>query len=255
MILRRFMQHVDEQNWFAVWIDVVVVVVGIFLGLQVTDWNDMRKGREVEKRYIERLVESTERNISTLDGAISTNQSLLVNQLDVYRIQTTKSLSTDEESRLRKQMVAMAFWRAVTLDSGLLDTLTTSGDLTMIRNETIQDQITELRAGIRDLDRQLDYYRGWWLEILNVELLEGKLIASIEPGGNVFSGGLTPDEVQRSLNHYALSADIQTLQSDRMISNSAAMLGPRTNFLGSLKGLRDDFESFRATLAEETSSW
>ena len=35
MLLRRFMQHVKEQNWFAVGLDVIVVIVGIFLGLQV----------------------------------------------------------------------------------------------------------------------------------------------------------------------------------------------------------------------------
>ena len=38
MILRRFMQHVKEQNWFAVGLDVIVVIVGIFLGMQVQKW-------------------------------------------------------------------------------------------------------------------------------------------------------------------------------------------------------------------------
>ena len=33
MILRRFTKHLSEQNWFAVWLDVIVVVVGIFLGM------------------------------------------------------------------------------------------------------------------------------------------------------------------------------------------------------------------------------
>ena len=45
MILRRFMQHIKGQNWFAVGLDVVVVIVGIFLGMQVTEWNEERKER------------------------------------------------------------------------------------------------------------------------------------------------------------------------------------------------------------------
>ena len=40
MILRRFTQHIKEQNGFAVGLDIIVVVVGIFLGMQVTEWND-----------------------------------------------------------------------------------------------------------------------------------------------------------------------------------------------------------------------
>ena len=46
MLLRRFMEHVKEQNWFAVGLDVLVVIVGIFLGMQVTEWNEERKERE-----------------------------------------------------------------------------------------------------------------------------------------------------------------------------------------------------------------
>ncbi len=40
MILRRVMEHVREQNWTAIGIDFVIVVVGVFLGIQVSNWNE-----------------------------------------------------------------------------------------------------------------------------------------------------------------------------------------------------------------------
>ena len=55
MILRRFTKHVTDQNWFAVGVDVLVVITGIFLGLQVTDWNEARKNRGAERDYLQRL--------------------------------------------------------------------------------------------------------------------------------------------------------------------------------------------------------
>ena len=55
MILRRFMKHTSEQNWFAVGLDVIVVIVGIFLGMQVSEWNDQRKQHQVELKYLQRL--------------------------------------------------------------------------------------------------------------------------------------------------------------------------------------------------------
>jgi len=55
MILRRFTKHITDQNWFAVGLDVIVVVVGIFLGMQVTDWNEQRKEKILHQLYIERL--------------------------------------------------------------------------------------------------------------------------------------------------------------------------------------------------------
>jgi hypothetical protein len=42
MILRRIPEHVKAQNWFAVGIDFFIVVVGVFVGLQVSNWNDRR---------------------------------------------------------------------------------------------------------------------------------------------------------------------------------------------------------------------
>ena len=56
MILRRFMEHIRDQNWFAVGLDVLVVVVGIFLGLQVTNWNEEKKYQENADAYIDRIV-------------------------------------------------------------------------------------------------------------------------------------------------------------------------------------------------------
>ncbi|PAP75445.1 hypothetical protein [Rubrivirga marina] len=42
MILRRVAQHVQDQNWTAVAIDFVIVVVGVFLGIQLGNWNTAR---------------------------------------------------------------------------------------------------------------------------------------------------------------------------------------------------------------------
>ena len=49
MIQRRFTEAITSQNWIVVFIEVLVLVVGIFIGLQVDDWNQTRKDR-VEER-------------------------------------------------------------------------------------------------------------------------------------------------------------------------------------------------------------
>ena len=42
MLLRRITEHVKAQNWTAVALDFVIVVVGVFIGIQVSNWNDSR---------------------------------------------------------------------------------------------------------------------------------------------------------------------------------------------------------------------
>jgi hypothetical protein len=55
MILRRFIKHISSENWFAVGLDVIVVVVGIFLGMQVTEWNQGRHAANLEQQYLQAL--------------------------------------------------------------------------------------------------------------------------------------------------------------------------------------------------------
>jgi hypothetical protein len=55
MILRRLSDHVKHQNWFAVGLDFVIVVTGVFIGLQVSNWNDSRETRQRAAVFSERL--------------------------------------------------------------------------------------------------------------------------------------------------------------------------------------------------------
>jgi len=42
-----------EQNWFTVVLEILSVVIGIFIGLQVDDWNERRKEQRVADAYHE----------------------------------------------------------------------------------------------------------------------------------------------------------------------------------------------------------
>jgi len=71
MILRRFMLHVKEQNWFAVGLDVIVVIVGIFLGLQVQSAYEERQAQEEEGRIVGYMIADMESSLDYLDQSIS----------------------------------------------------------------------------------------------------------------------------------------------------------------------------------------
>ncbi len=42
MILRRFAEALKQQNWTAIAIEFVLLVLGVFLGIQVSNWNAER---------------------------------------------------------------------------------------------------------------------------------------------------------------------------------------------------------------------
>lgn len=65
MFLRRITEHVKTQNWTAVGLDFVIVVVGVFIGIQVSNWNDARALREREQVYLEQLLIDLESDRAT----------------------------------------------------------------------------------------------------------------------------------------------------------------------------------------------
>ncbi|MEX2529704.1 MAG: hypothetical protein WD960_02940 [Gemmatimonadota bacterium] len=54
-MLRRITRHVREQNWAAIGIDFVIVVVGVFIGLQAQQWNESRAERARERLLLGEL--------------------------------------------------------------------------------------------------------------------------------------------------------------------------------------------------------
>ena len=55
MILRRVIEHVKTQNWTAVALDFVIVVMGVFLGIQLGNWNEARAHRAAERAYLSQM--------------------------------------------------------------------------------------------------------------------------------------------------------------------------------------------------------
>jgi hypothetical protein len=46
LILRRIVEHMRQQHWTAVFIELAIVVFGVFIGLQANNWNEARLERQ-----------------------------------------------------------------------------------------------------------------------------------------------------------------------------------------------------------------
>lgn len=84
MLLRRITEHAKNQNWFAVALDFLIVVVGVFVGIQVANMNEARafKAKETEllfelRRELETSVRVTNQKRDAFAQVVSAgNRSL-----------------------------------------------------------------------------------------------------------------------------------------------------------------------------------
>ncbi|WOJ96097.1 hypothetical protein R0137_12705 [Congregibacter brevis] len=49
-----------NQNWFAIWIDLIIVIVGVFIGMEIANWYQDQSDRVGAQRLITRLEEDFE---------------------------------------------------------------------------------------------------------------------------------------------------------------------------------------------------
>jgi hypothetical protein len=57
MVIRRIREHVGAHDWFAVLVDVGIVVLGVFIGTQVSNWNEDRLDSARAANLRERLID------------------------------------------------------------------------------------------------------------------------------------------------------------------------------------------------------
>lgn len=73
MILRRVISHVRDQEWTAILLDFVIVVVGVFIGIQVSNWNQERVDRDLAGRYVVQLSDDIRADIRDVETGIETS--------------------------------------------------------------------------------------------------------------------------------------------------------------------------------------
>lgn len=67
MILRRIADAVRKHDWFTVAVETLIVVLGVFIGLQVNNWNEARGERAREKIHLASLVQDIQNDITDID--------------------------------------------------------------------------------------------------------------------------------------------------------------------------------------------
>jgi hypothetical protein len=140
MLLRRFKDHVISENWFAVVLDLAVVVVGLFIGLQVDNWWGAQKDAQLESAYLLEIQEDFEANKSDLESKILDTEQVIRDMIVLHAQSSLEepSLSSTELNKRFSSINRMPTFRLV---SRAYANLTGSGDLKLIQNRRLKNAL------------------------------------------------------------------------------------------------------------------
>jgi hypothetical protein len=69
MILRRLTANLRAQNWTAITLEFLIVVIGVFIGTQVSNWNQERNERRETERMLEQFLPELQTQVEFFDAA------------------------------------------------------------------------------------------------------------------------------------------------------------------------------------------
>lgn len=96
MLFRRVLQHVKDQNWTAVGVDFLIVVIGVFVGLQVSNWNDTRIERQLGREYVERLIFDLRYDLRANRSLARYHEEVLKNVVEADRLLANPDSDAEE---------------------------------------------------------------------------------------------------------------------------------------------------------------
>lgn len=192
MILRRLTTAVRKQDWFTVMVETLIVVFGVFIGLQVANWNDARTDRAREAIYIIGLAQDVRSDIADIDE-INRVSTLRMSAMDYLIEAATSEPLPDgfDSARGRIQIepspryeatdpntVGVAIFILTTLDGNRLtyETMINTGGIGIIHDDAL---VREIQTYYANVDKALSFEES--LEINRVKLVDAQQHAGLSP--------------------------------------------------------------------------
>ena len=143
MIVRRMTQALREQNWTTILIEFVLLVLGVFLGIQAANWNEQRVENERAQAYLERI----RGNLETDMQSIARREAFWREVID-YGKQAIHYAETGEKVDGSAWKTVLAFyqasqlWQWVPADATYQE-MRSGGELGLIRDQTLREALSQ----------------------------------------------------------------------------------------------------------------
>lgn len=154
---RKIREKLLSKNQFSTYFlyaigEIVLVVIGILIALQINNWNDLKKERKIEKQYLEALRSEFATNLEKLEGSIASCTTLtdqLGTLLTYFDPQKSDTISSD--------VIARSFGETLNYqvnfnpNTGVQKDLISSGNLRQIRNASLRQKIASFDTALGEV--------------------------------------------------------------------------------------------------------
>ena len=142
MILSRVRSLAGDQNWGSIVLDLLIVIIGFFSGLQIDEWWQNNQDSEKETAYILELIEDFNGNRDLLEGMLEEGD-LVLNDMITLAEQGNLETPTLPAAELDEKLSSLQSMPAFIPITRAYDSLTGSGELRLITNREVKTALAD----------------------------------------------------------------------------------------------------------------
>lgn len=169
MLLRRIMTHVKDQNWIAVLLDFLIVVIGVFIGIQAANWNDERQAQGERATSMDRLQTEAELSVEFVRSVVDQYHRTVDARASVLRKAADGSIDAVEQDEIVLAINYLPFFQPVAAPRGVYDEIIGAGQFSNIGDDAVRRAITRYYSQVDNLNSAMvsqrnlsDYLSVWY---------------------------------------------------------------------------------------------
>lgn len=174
MILRKLAEAIRKQAWGSVTIEFLIVVVGIVVGLQVDNWNQIYNDRALEREYLGRLhadMQWNSDNFRELESIFESKAAFITSLRD----SPASDLLLGGSAGFLEGVDHSGYMALPAVRAATFSELESSGRISLLRNIALRNELSTFYADYRLIQDILEIPIGDFKRLL-YETIPGDLI-------------------------------------------------------------------------------
>jgi len=141
MILRRIARYSRDHDWFAVLIEILVVIVGLMLAFQLDRWWEQRGEQVQEQAYIDRLIADVETDIELIGFGIELAEVRQGFAELLMEVSGNPAAASAEPVRFLAAVAQAPFTYTPSLTTHTFEDLRSTGNMRLLRSDELRDAL------------------------------------------------------------------------------------------------------------------
>lgn len=148
MRLHRVIEHLKAQQWTAVALDLLITVVGVFIGIQVSNWNSERQDRRQSREVLVHLQQEFKEFDRAARSLADFYEGSLKNQMVLLASLRAGQIRPEDRDKVRDAVALGLLYGDPPPPSGTYRDLLSSGKLDLIRDKDLRIKMIEYDQSI-----------------------------------------------------------------------------------------------------------